>query len=169
MGGCSSASHSSYYSKNYQPQVPSYLKKGTAVDKTLVGTMVKPALTVEGLPVEVMTQHWSVKVVVSGPTVPGMGLPRVQPATTCTWTITLSGATARVPISLADFNSIDHLGHIYGLQPAVGQPAPADHVDPGQTVTFEVQAYEIVGEGVMRWAPDAQHIVAEWDYAVEND
>ena len=30
-------------------------------------------------------------------------------------------------------------------------------------------SYEAVGEGLMRWAPIGQKIVAEWDYEVEND
>ena len=25
------------------------------------------------------------------------------------------------------------------------------------------------GEGVMQWAPDHEHVVANWDYSVEND
>jgi hypothetical protein len=31
------------------------------------------------------------------------------------------------------------------------------------------RAHELVGEGMMQWAPDHQHIVANWDYTVEND
>ena len=30
-------------------------------------------------------------------------------------------------------------------------------------------SYELVGEGMMQWAPDHQHVVAYWDYTVEND
>ena len=36
-------------------------------------------------------------------------------------------------------------------------------------ITFEVRGYEAVGEGIMRWAPVHQKIVAMWDYEVEND
>jgi hypothetical protein len=42
-------------------------------------------------------------------------------------------------------------------------------VRPGQTVTFQARDYEAVGEGLMRWAPDGDHIVAKWDFIVEND
>ena len=40
---------------------------------------------------------------------------------------------------------------------------------PGQTLTFQLRAYELVGEGMMQWAPDHKHVVAYWDYTVEND
>jgi hypothetical protein len=36
-------------------------------------------------------------------------------------------------------------------------------------VTFELRAVMPTGEGLMRWAPDAQQIVASWDFVVEND
>ena len=39
----------------------------------------------------------------------------------------------------------------------------------GQTLTFLLRAYELVGEGMMQWAPDHRHVVAYWDYTVEND
>ncbi len=34
---------------------------------------------------------------------------------------------------------------------------------------FELRAVEAPGEGLMRWAPDGTHIVAKWDFVVEND
>jgi hypothetical protein len=30
-------------------------------------------------------------------------------------------------------------------------------------------SYERVGEGMMQWAPYHKHVVADWDYTVEND
>ena len=50
-----------------------------------------------------------------------------------------------------------------------GQPKPPAALRPGQKVSFELRAVEAVGEGLMRWAPDGQHIVAKWDFVVEND
>jgi hypothetical protein len=139
------------------------------VDAPLVGTMSKPALQVEGLPVEVETSAYHVSVTVSGPIVPGEGLPYQPAATTCTWTVTMTGATADVPVSLADFHSVDHLGAVFlmGLVPGE-QPLPTV-LHKGQTLTFQLRAYELVGEGMMQWAPDHQHVVAYWDYTVEND
>jgi len=151
---------------------PSYLPKSTLhpdVDAALVGTEVRPALQVEGLPVVVKTKGFDVNVTVSGPVVPGEGLPDQPAATTCTWTVTMKDASADVPVSIADFHSVDHLGSVFlvGLVPGERSPPPVLH--PGQTVTFELRAYELVGEGMMQWAPDHKHVVAYWDYTVEND
>ena len=45
------------------------------MDRVLTGTMQRPALTVEGLPVQVKTHGFDVLVNVAGPVVPGEGLP----------------------------------------------------------------------------------------------
>ncbi|MGH9126634.1 MAG: hypothetical protein ACRDZ8_18185 [Acidimicrobiales bacterium] len=171
LAACSRSSKT-YSAKGFNPEFPSFLPKKTLspkVDQVLVGTAAKPALSVQGESIEVTTPAWSVLVEVSGPVVPGEGLPLQQPATTCTWTVTMSKATAVVPVSLADFNTIDHLGTIYQPSAVEGQAPPPAEVDPGETATFQVRAYEAVGEGIMRWAPISRQIVAEWDFEVEND
>lgn len=106
---------------------------------------------------------------VSGPMVPGEGLPYQSRTTTCTWTVTLSGATKNVPISIPDFSTLDHLGAVYHVALVAGQPAPPAVLAPGRTVTFELRAVMPTGEGLMRWAPSGQQIVASWDFEVEND
>jgi hypothetical protein len=68
-----------------------------------------------------------------------------------------------------EFHSVDHLGSVFLMGLVPGQPLPFAVVRPGQTVTFHLRAYELVGEGVMQWAPDLHHVVADWDYTVEND
>jgi hypothetical protein len=151
---------------------PSFLPKSTlrpAVDATLVGTEAKPALQVEGLPIEVKTHAFDVRVTVAGPVVPGQGLPYQQPATTSTWTVTMKDATADVPVSLADFHAVDHLGHVSVPALVPGAPHPPRVLHPGQTLTFQMRAYELVGQGTMQWAPDHRHVVGNWDYTVEND
>lgn len=151
---------------------PSYLPPSTLhydSDALVVGTAAKPALTNQGDPVRVVTPHWSVVAVVTGPEVPGEGLPYQASVTTCTWTVTLSKATGDVPISTADFNSIDDRGDVYQPEFVPGQPIPPKILRPGKTVTFELRAAEAVGEGLMRWAPVGGHIVAKWDFVVEND
>lgn len=130
---------------------------------------MKPALTSEGDPVEVVTPTWSVVVVVSGPEVPGEGLPYQAPSTTCTWSVTLSKATGAVPVSASDFDSIDDRGNVYQPYPVPGQAALPSIVQAGQEVTFELRAIEPVGEGLMRWAPIDGRVVAKWDFVVEND
>ncbi len=151
---------------------PSFLPKKTLnprVDTVLTGTMAKPALQIEGLPVLVRTTSYHVLVTVSGPVVPGEGLPDQPPATTCTWTVTMKDASATVPVSIADFHSVDHLGSVFLMGLVPGEHAPPGSLHPGQTITFKLRSYELVGEGMMQWAPDHRHVVAYWDYTVEND
>jgi hypothetical protein len=151
---------------------PSYLPKKTLdprIDQALVGTMTKPALQVEGLPVTVDTAGFHVRVTVSGPIVPGEGLPDQPAATTCTWTVTMKDATSDVPVSVADFHSVDHLGSVFLMGLVPGEKPPPKVLRPGQTLTFQLRAYELTGEGMMQWAPDHKHVVADWDYTVEND
>jgi hypothetical protein len=172
LSACGSHSYDPYANGKFSPKFPSFLPAKTLSandDRVLTGTAAKPALTVEGEGVEVEAPGWSVRVVVSGPVVPGEGLPYQPPDTTCTWTVTMSDATGQVPISLADFNSIDHLGQIYHLTFVQGQPTPPSTLTPGRKISFGLRAYEAVGEGLMRWAPVDQKIVAMWDYEVEND
>jgi len=138
-------------------------------DTVLTGTVQRPALTNEGDAVEVKTPQWSVLVTVAGPEVPGEGLPYQAPADTCTWIVTMSGATGPAPISTADFTSIDDLGHVYRPYFVPGQPTPPPVLRPGQKVSFELRVVEATGEGLMRWAPDGRNIVAKWDFVVEND
>jgi hypothetical protein len=107
--------------------------------------------------------------VVTGPEVPGEGLPYQAPTTTCTWTVALSKAIGSVPISVSDFDTIDDLGNVYQPYLVPGQPIPPSVLRQGQEVTFELRVDEPVGEGLMRWAPIDRRIVAKWDFVVEND
>ncbi|MBV9580660.1 MAG: phosphoesterase [Chloroflexi bacterium] len=138
-------------------------------DSVLVGTLDQAALTSEGDAIRVVTPDWSVTAVVNGPQVPGEGLPYQPPSTTCTWTVTLSNATASVPIDVAAFDAIDFRGTEYHPSLVPGQPEPPATLEPGETATFALRAGEPVGEGLMRWAPVGAHILATWDFVVEND
>ncbi len=151
---------------------PSFLPKSTLqqpTDSVLTGTVQRPALTNEGDVVKAKTAHWSVLINVTGPQVPGEGLPFQANADTCTWVVTMSAATGPVPISTADFTAIDDQGTVYKPAFVKGQPKPPVVLKPGQKVSFELRAVEATGEGLMRWAPDGTHIVAKWDFVVEND
>ena len=151
---------------------PSYLPKDTlndGSDAVLTGTIQRPALTNEGDAVKVKMSQWSVLVTVSGPQVPGEGLPYQATETTCTWVITMSGATGTVPISPSDFSSIDQDSNLYRPVLVPGQPKPPKVLHPGEKVSFELRVVEATGEGLMRWAPNGRNIVAKWDFVVEND
>ena len=151
---------------------PSYLPKDSlnyGSDAVLNGTIQRPALTNEGDAVKAKTSQWSVLVTVSGPQVPGEGLPYQATETTCTWVVAMSGATGTVPISPSDFSSIDQDNNVYHPVLVPGQPKPPKVLNPGGKVSFELRAVEATGEGLMRWAPNGRNIVAKWDFVVEND
>ncbi len=174
VAGCSSPAKKVAAAADPTPlgSYPSFLPKSAlrqATDNVLTGTVQRPALTSEGDPVKVKTGHWSVLITVSGPQVPGEGLPFQANADTCTWVVTLSGATGAVPISAADFTAIDDQNNVYKPTFVPGRPRPPAMLKPGQKVSFELRAVEATGEGLMRWAPDGTHIVAKWDFVVEND
>jgi hypothetical protein len=172
VAGCSSASSASARSRaaDSYGSLPSFLPSTTIQpDSVLTGTVAHPALTTQGDSVLVQLAGGSLTASVAGPEVPGEGLPYQTPATTCTWTVTLSAATTKVPIDVADFTSIDHLGAVYHATLVPGQPAPPAQLQTGQSTTFKLRAVMPTGEGLMRWAPGGQQIVASWDFEVEND
>jgi hypothetical protein len=151
---------------------PSFLPKSTLhqpTDSVLTGTAQRPALANEGDAVQVKTSGFAVLVTVTGPQVPGEGLPFQANADTCTWVVTLSGATRPVPIAAADFTAIDDQNNVYRPALVPGRPKPPAVLKPGQKISFELRAVEATGEGLMRWAPDGHDIVAKWDFVVEND
>ncbi len=136
-------------------------------DRVLVGTVSRPALTTEGDAVS--TGPDGALVTVSGPEVPGEGLPYQAEATTCTWTVTITAGADPVPLDAKGFSSIDHLGAVYRPTLVPGEPGPPTVLGPHQHAAFELRTVMVVGEGLMRWAPDGTHIIAEWDFEVEND
>ncbi len=139
------------------------------VDQTLVGTMAHPALSVVGDYVQVRSPTFSALALVNGPEVPGEGLPVIQGFTTCTWTVSLSHVRGTVPVSVADFDSIDHVQTVYKPALVPGQPPLPPDLHTDQSLTFKIRSVMPTGEGLLRWAPDGNHIVAKWDYQVEND
>jgi hypothetical protein len=150
--------------------LPDYLKsQSLTADRVLEGSAAHPALTTEGDQIRIGRGKSAALVTVTGPEVPGEGLPYQATATTCTWTITITSGSAPVPIDIADFSTIDHLGAVYRPAPVAGQPAPPATLAAHATTTFELRGVMLVGEGLMRWAPDGHHIVGEWDFEVEND
>ena len=170
LGGCSANNPPEpTLAADLTAAVPSWLTSAGAADGMLTGTADRPALSTEGEQVLVKTQSGSVVATMVGPEVPGEGLPHVTESTTCTWTITLSGATAPIAIAVSDFSASDHLGHVYPLALVAGQPVPPDRLSPGQAISFEVRAVMDTGEGLMRWAPGGKNLVASWDFVVEND
>jgi hypothetical protein len=165
----SGASHHRAASSKYG-SLPGFLPhESFDTDRVLVGSAAKPALTTEGDTVSVGGASGATRITVTGPEVPGEGLPYQSEATTCTWTVTIRTASVGLHVSAADFTTIDHLGMVYQPSLVPGQPTPPDVVAPHTTVTFELRAVMVVGEGLMVWSPDGKHPVAKWDFEVEND
>jgi hypothetical protein len=140
-----------------------------AVDRVLTGTVANPALVVAGGAVEVHTTAFSALAETDGPVVPGEGLPNQMAFTTCTWTFSINHVVGRVPIALSDFDTINHLGTVFKLSLVPGEAKLPQFVSTGQHLTFQLRAVMPVGEGLLRWAPNGNNIVAKWDYQVEND
>ncbi|MGT2425408.1 hypothetical protein [Amnibacterium kyonggiense] len=169
LTGCTSAASHPAASATYGA-LPSWLPADTSEPNSmLVGDVRHPAVTSEGDVVEVRSKAGSVRITVVGPEVPGEGLP-VQPKdTTCTWTVTMSDATAPVAVRAADFNTLDHLGTIYRVAAVPGRPPIPRTLAPGRTIRFELRAAMPTGEGLMRYSGGTDSVLANWDFVVEND
>jgi hypothetical protein len=168
--GCSSPPPAAPAVDDSYGSLPTFLPSaGIKPDSVLTGTADRPALTIQGDAVRVQVPKGSMLVTVSGPEVPGQGLPYRGETTTCTWTVTITQATTPIPIAVADFTTLDQFGNVYHPQLVAGQPVPPSPVAPGQTVTFELRTVMAIGEGLMRLAPSGGPIVASWDFEVEND
>ena len=152
---------------------PSFLPKSTLdpkVDAALTGTMARPAFTVEGLPVDVRTRAFDVSVTVSGPIVPGRGPALPAAGNDLYLDRHDEGRDGRRP-GLAARTSTPSTTSAQFLVPGLvpGERRPPSILHPGQVLTFQLRAYQLVGQGTMQWAPDHRHVVAIWDYEVEND
>lgn len=163
LSGCSS-------SGDKYGTTPSFLPKSEIkADSVLTGTAERPALTSNGDAVLAQFAGGSVLITVTGPVVPGEGLPVQKENTTCTWTVVMSSARGRVPVSLAAFTALDHLGGVGHPALVAGSPRLPAVLRPGVTVRFNMRAVMRTGEGLIRWAPVSHHVIASWDFTVEND
>lgn len=150
--------------------LPTFLPSDAGnTDTVLIGTAATPALASQGDAVDVRLAANSVFATVTGPQVPGQGLPHEVPAPICTWTVTLVSPKADLPISIADFTTLDHLGAVGHPALVPGQPAPPAVLGKGKSTTFELRSVMTAGEGLMRWSPGGPPIVASWDFEIEND
>lgn len=176
VGGCDSAAsghptpHPAATTHQAYGSLPSYLPTDPVpADRALIGTTAKPALASQGDTVDVRrTGGGSVRATVTGPAVPAQGLSSTTPIATCTFTISLQAGTRRVAVRVADFAIRDHFGARHALRP-VASPAPSPVLEPGRSTSFQLRAFLPTGEGLVRWAPDARHVVASWDFVVETD
>lgn len=133
------------------------------------GTAARPALASQGDSVLVTMPGASVLAALSGPQIADPGRAALGSASTCTWTVTLSKATARVAISAGDFSVLDHRGNTLHPKFVAAERRPPAVLARGQTVTFKLRVRMAAGGGLIRWAPGRQRILASWDFVLEND
>lgn len=138
------------------------------VGRQLTGTYSDPALTLAGDNVRVRTKNFTAMAVVTGPLVPGEGFTYQPQYVVATWTVHIWDVRGTIPLSAADFDSIDHLGSEFRLLPPQGTAVPKA-VSTGGQVTFQLRAVVPIGEDLFRWAPDGNDVIAKWDNQVEND
>ena len=72
------------------------------------------------------------------------------------------------PDPVADFTAVDEQGNHYRPYFVPGTRRAPATLHPGQRASFELRAAMPTGEGSMRWSP-AGHLLALWDFVVEND
>jgi len=143
-------------------------EQGLSADHIVRGTYANPGLTISGDEVRVQTPTFSAFAEVTGPLVPGEGFTYQPRYVTSTWTLHIWNVTGHLPLALADFDTIDHVSAEYHLQVVSGSAIPAA-LSTGQQASFQVRTVMPIGEGLLRWAPNGNNIIAKWDFQVEND
>jgi hypothetical protein len=130
------------------------------------GSVASPAMSYTGSPVVVSTGSGDLGIDVQGPAYPSstkVGATSVP----CTFTVTLSGASAAVGLARAHFDLLDHLGVVHQVKVVSGS-IPST-VRPGQSVTVHLTATVPSGEGLLRFYPSSAGSASGWDYVAETD
>lgn len=151
--------------------LPSWLPKATIpVNRVVTATAAHPALAIQGDTVRVRVDGGQVLATAVGPVVPEEGKFPVPATSRCTFTLTFTAPTARIPLSAAAFTSLDEQGALHRLRVTAhgGGPAPR-YVAPGQTVTLTLTAVLPTGNGQLRWTPTGAIPIVSWDFDVEID
>lgn len=144
--------------------LPSFLPTPTA-NSVAHGSADSPAMSYPGSPVIVKLATGHVTVDVDGPALPSdTQLNAVQ--VVCTFTVTLRDADTTVPLVSSQFDVLDHTGVVHPLSTSATVPT---QVDPQGSVTFTLYATLPSGEGLIRYHPIGDAVVAAWDYVAETD
>lgn len=161
--------------------LPSWLPAATVlVDRVVTASAAHPRLGIEGDTMAVVLPAGRVTVTVVGPSVPEEGRFPIPASTRCTFTVTMSGATAAVPVVAGQWTATDErsLGHHLRVVSLTGGSAPRV-VKARSTVSFALVTDLPPGSGALSWAPaggaqaggaqvgGAQ--VGTWEFDVELD
>jgi hypothetical protein len=152
--------------------IPAWLgRPKVPVGRVVTATPTHPWLAVQGDTVRVQLPKARVLATVVGPAVPEEGQVPVPKTSPCTFTVTLTSATAPIPVRPRQFAAIDEQGilHILKVRSLDGG-APPNQVTPGTTVELRMSAVLPTGEGRLAWAPLAgSRPIVQWDFDVEID
>jgi hypothetical protein len=159
--------------------LPSWLPKAKIpVDRIVQASAEHPQLAViEGNTVSVHLPHGRVLATAVGPTVPAGAAQDAQEdtsadadVTTCTFKVTFTTASGRVPINPATFTILDEQGQVSHLGvSAAGGGAPPAVAPAGRTVTLTLRSRLAEGEYILRWAPTGRKVLVGWEFNVELD
>jgi hypothetical protein len=152
--------------------IPAWLGRSKIpVGRVVTATPTHPWLAVQGDTVRVQLRNARVLATVVGPAVPEEGNVPVPANSPCTFTVTLTSATAPIPIGPKQFTAIDERGaiHTLNVRSLDGGPSPRQ-VTPGTTVRLKMSAVLPTGEGRLMWAPLREsRPPVQWDFDVEID
>jgi hypothetical protein len=159
-------------SGNAYGYIPAWLgRPKVPVGRVVTATTTHPWLAVQGDTVRVQLPKARLLATVVGPAVPEEGNVPVPETSPCTFTVTLTSASAPIPIRPIQFAAIDERGTIHTLkvQSVDGGPPPSQ-VTPGTTVRLKMYAVLPTGEGRLIWTPlKGGRPPVQWDFDVEID
>jgi hypothetical protein len=159
-------------SGNTYGYIPSWLgSPKVPVGRVVTATTTHPWLAVQGDTVRVQLPKARLLATVVGPAVPEEGNVPVPETSPCTFTVTLTSASAPIPIRPIQFAAIDERGtlHTLKVQSVDGGPPPSQ-VTPGTTVRLKMSAVLPTGEGRLTWTPlKGGRPPVQWDFDVEID
>lgn len=159
-------------SGNTYGYIPAWLgRPKVPVGRVVTATPTHPWLAVQGDTVRVQLPKARVLATVVGPAVPEEGQVPVPKTSPCTFTVTLTSATAPIPVQPRQFTAIDEQGIIHTLKVrSLDGVPPRSQVTPGTTVKLKMSTVLPTGEGRLAWAPLAgSGPIVQWDFDVEID
>jgi hypothetical protein len=159
-------------SGNAYGYIPAWLGRSEVpVGRVVTATPTHPWLAVQGDTVRVRLPTAQVLASVTGPAVPAEGQVPVPKTTPCSFTATLTAASAPVEIAPKQFEASDEQGLLHTLKVTNlnGGPPPTQ-VTPGRTVERKMTAVLPIGQGRLMWAPiTGGRPLVQWDFDVEID
>lgn len=159
-------------SGNTYGNIPAWLgSPKVPVGRVVTATPTRPWLAVQGDTVRIQLPKARVLATVVGPAVPEEGKVPVPDTSPCTFTVTLTSASAPIPVQPRQFAAIDEQGvlHTLKVRSLDGGPPPSQ-VTPGTTVELKMSTVLPTGEGRLAWRPlGGSRPIVQWDFDVEID